>query len=476
MSTKPPGDNRDPGNKSDSGIPGINRYSWLAWIIITAIIVAAIYIFSFTSHGSPPLSISYSAFVSQVKTDQVAAVTINAQKISGSFVVEKRQAGDQVINLNDPIPDTVTADDVSTSKTFTTTMPAGIDSDVVSLLELHNVPITAKTSSGSIWPTLLTFGLPVLLFGGLFYLMSRSSGMGRGRQEMFGFSRSKARLYDEKRPMVTFADVAGEDEAKTELSEVVDILTNPAKYQEIGAHLPRGILLVGPPGTGKTLLAKAVAGQARVPFFTVSASEFVEMFVGVGAGRVRDLFEKAKEAAPSIIFVDELDAVGRQRFAGIGGGNDEREQTLNQLLVEMDGFEAHQNGHRHRGHQPPRRARSRTAPSRPLRSTGGPRTARPTWRDPRSSKSTRVESSSRQVSTSTTSPRSRPAFRVPISPTWSTKLPSSRLAPTSRPSIEPTSTSRSTRYCSEWNVRSSSAIKKSVSSRTTRPVMRWWRI
>ncbi len=342
MSTKPPGENRGSGNKGDSGIPGINRYSWLAWIIITAIIVAAIYIFSFTSHASPPLSISYSAFVSQVKTDQVAAVTINAQKISGSFVVEKRQAGDQVLNLNDPIPDTVTADDISTSKTFTTTMPSGIDSDVVSLLELHNVPITVKTSSGSIWPTLLTFGLPILLFGGLFYLMSRSSGMGRGRQEMFGFSRSKARLYDEKRPMVTFADVAGEDEAKTELSEVVDILTNPAKYQEIGAHLPRGILLVGPPGTGKTLLAKAVAGQARVPFFTVSASEFVEMFVGVGAGRVRDLFEKAKEAAPSIIFVDELDAVGRQRFAGIGGGNDEREQTLNQLLVEMDGFEPHQ--------------------------------------------------------------------------------------------------------------------------------------
>ena len=323
-------------------MPGVTRYSWLAWIIITGIIVVVIYFFSFSANGSQPLSISYSAFVSQVKTDQVANVTISGQKLSGSFVVEKRQAGDQVLNLNDPIPDTVNADDVSTSKTFTTTMPAGIDSDVVSLLQLHNVPITAKTPSGSIWPALITFGLPVLLIGGLFFLMMRSSGMGRGRQEMFGFTRSKARLYDEKRPMVTFADVAGEDEAKIELSEVVDILTNPAKYHEIGAHLPRGILLVGPPGTGKTLLAKAVAGQAQVPFFTVSASEFVEMFVGVGAGRVRDLFEKAKEAAPSIIFVDELDAVGRQRFAGIGGGNDEREQTLNQLLVEMDGFEEHQ--------------------------------------------------------------------------------------------------------------------------------------
>ncbi|MGA7669666.1 MAG: ATP-dependent zinc metalloprotease FtsH [Nitrolancea sp.] len=342
MSTKPPGEKRGSGNNAEPGIPGINRYSWLAWIIITAVIVVAIYIFSFSSNGSAPLSISYSAFVNQVKTDQVASVTINGQKISGAFITEKRKAGDQVLNLNDAIPDTVSADDISTGATFTTTMPAGIDSDIVSLLELHNVPITAQTPGGSIWPTLLTFGLPILLFGGLFYLMMRGSGMNRGRQEMFGFSRTKARLYDEKRPMITFADVAGEDEAKAELSEVVDFLQDPTKYHAIGARLPRGILLVGPPGTGKTLLARAVAGQARVPFFTVSASEFVEMFVGVGAGRVRDLFEKAKEAAPSIIFVDELDAVGRQRFAGIGGGNDEREQTLNQLLVEMDGFEPHQ--------------------------------------------------------------------------------------------------------------------------------------
>jgi cell division protease FtsH len=166
--------------------------------------------------------------------------------------------------------------------------------------------------------------------------------MSRGQQNVFGFGRSRARQNDPERPQVTFADVAGEDEAKQELMEVVDFLRNPAKYHALGARLPRGVLLVGPPGTGKTLTARAVAGEAGVPFFSVSASEFVEMFVGVGASRVRDLFDKAKAAAPSIIFVDEMDAVGRQRFAGLGGSNDEREQTLNQLLVEMDGFETNQ--------------------------------------------------------------------------------------------------------------------------------------
>ncbi len=346
MNTKPPG--RNPERRPDSGgeppnNQPISRYSWLGWIILTAIVVVAVYVFSSYPLGSSPLNVPYSTFLDQVRTDQVASVTIKGQKVSGSFVVEKRLAGGVIYDLNAPIPSTVSSDDVSTGTSFTTTMPTGVEADVVSVLEDHNVPITAQTDSGSMWGTVLTFGLPLLLMGVFFFFIMRNSGMSsRGRQEMFGFSRSKARLYDEKRPLITFDDVAGEDEAKAELSEVVDFLINPAKYHEIGARLPRGVLLVGPPGTGKTLLAKAVAGQAQVPFFTVSASEFVEMFVGVGAGRVRDLFERAKEAAPSIIFVDELDAVGRQRFAGIGGGNDEREQTLNQLLVEMDGFEAHQ--------------------------------------------------------------------------------------------------------------------------------------
>ncbi len=221
------------------------------------------------------------------------------------------------------------------------TLPQGVENnELLSRIEATDAQISGKTTPSSIWPNLLFSFLPFLLFLGLIIFMSRQ--MGRGNQNVFGFGRSKARQNDAERPQVTFADVAGEDEAKQELMEVVDFLRNPAKYHALGARLPRGVLLVGPPGTGKTLTAKAVAGEAGVPFFSVSASEFVEMFVGVGASRVRDLFEKAKAAAPAIIFVDEMDAVGRQRFAGLGGSNDEREQTLNQLLVEMDGFETNQ--------------------------------------------------------------------------------------------------------------------------------------
>ena len=221
------------------------------------------------------------------------------------------------------------------------TLPQGVENtELLARLEATDAQISGRTTPSSIWPNLLFSFLPFLLFLGLIIFMSRQ--MGRGNQNVFGFGRSKARQNDAERPQVTFADVAGEDEAKQELMEVVDFLRNPAKYHALGARLPRGVLLIGPPGTGKTLTAKAVAGEAGVPFFSVSASEFVEMFVGVGASRVRDLFEKAKAAAPAIIFVDEMDAVGRQRFAGLGGSNDEREQTLNQLLVEMDGFETNQ--------------------------------------------------------------------------------------------------------------------------------------
>jgi cell division protease FtsH len=200
--------------------------------------------------------------------------------------------------------------------------------------------LTARPSTNGIFGGMLIFLIPLLLIFALLIIIGRS--MSRGQQNVFSFGKSKAKVYDPERPKLTFADVAGEEESKAELEELVQYLRDPAKFHNIGARLPRGILLVGPPGTGKTLLAKAVAGEAGVPFFSVSASEFVEMFVGVGASRVRDLFEKAKSNSPSIVFVDELDAVGRQRFAGVGGGNDEREQTLNQLLVEMDGFDPHE--------------------------------------------------------------------------------------------------------------------------------------
>jgi cell division protease FtsH len=224
----------------------------------------------------------------------------------------------------------------------TTIPPPARDNNaaLVESIEASGAIVKGKSESGSILTGLLFSLLPVLLFLGLIIFMGRQ--MSRGQQNVFGFGRSRARQHDPERPQVTFADVAGEDEAKKELTEVVDFLRNPAKYHQLGARLPRGVLLVGPPGTGKTLTARAVAGEAGVPFYSISASEFVEMFVGVGASRVRDLFEKAKASAPAIIFIDEMDAVGRQRFAGLGGSNDEREQTLNQLLVEMDGFDTNQ--------------------------------------------------------------------------------------------------------------------------------------
>ena len=184
---------------------------------------------------------------------------------------------------------------------------------------------------------LVSWGPMLLLIGVWVYFMRQMQGGGKGGA--FSFGKSKARLLDENTNTVTFADVAGCDEAKEEVKEVVDFLKDPSKFQKLGGRIPRGLLLVGPPGTGKTLLAKSIAGEAKVPFFSISGSDFVEMFVGVGASRVRDMFENAKKNAPCIIFIDEIDAVGRQRGAGLGGGNDEREQTLNQMLVEMDGFE-----------------------------------------------------------------------------------------------------------------------------------------
>ncbi|WP_245534920.1 ATP-dependent zinc metalloprotease FtsH [Sphaerobacter thermophilus] len=298
-----------------------------------------VYTFFWPSSGAR-LNIPYSAFIQQVEGENVSSVTIRGQRVSGTFTEEVRVAGDQVLSPGDPVPPGTSPNEIRTGTQFQTTIPENSQTELVPLLQSHGVTVKIDQAGGSVWPSLLATIVPLFLFIGLMVYLGRS--MSRGQQNVFSFGRSKARVYDAERPRVTFADVAGEEEAKAELSEVVDFLRNPMKYHAIGARLPRGILLVGPPGTGKTLLARAVAGEAGVPFFSVSASEFVEMFVGVGASRVRDLFERAKASAPSIMFVDELDAVGRQRFAGLGGGNDEREQTLNQLLVEMDGFEPHQ--------------------------------------------------------------------------------------------------------------------------------------
>ncbi|HEU5424154.1 MAG TPA: ATP-dependent zinc metalloprotease FtsH [Nitrolancea sp.] len=331
-------DGRRPNPGQQPPQPTRSRFpTWILWVVLIGLALYNIYVYAWPSSAAR-VTVPYSVLVSQVQGDNVQKVTIKGQSVSGDFKQEIQLVNGQVLGPNEPLPSGATEKDVSKGTKFQSTIPENTQDQFTALLQQHNVQINVEQNTGSILPTLLTLGLPLLLFIGLMIYLGRN--VSRGQQNVFSFGRSKARMYDIERPRVTFADVAGEEESKAELSEVVDFLRNPGKYHSIGARLPRGILLVGPPGTGKTLLARAVAGEAGVPFFSVSASEFVEMFVGVGASRVRDLFEKAKAASPSIIFVDELDAVGRQRFAGVGGGNDEREQTLNQLLVEMDGFDA----------------------------------------------------------------------------------------------------------------------------------------
>ena len=312
---------------------------WANWLVFA--ILLAWNALLFLPLGSSAVALPYSDFLAQVQQGNVSQVQFNGQSISGAF----RQAVTWPPAAPSPAPgQTSSATPAAPAQsasftTFTTVMPPTTDPQLLPLLQQEHVTVTAEdtTSSGGILaPLLFTFGPTLLLLAFFAYLARRMQRSGGG---VLGFGGSKARLYDPERPSVTFADVAGEDEAKVELLEVVAFLKEPDRYRKLGARLPRGVLLVGPPGVGKTLVAKAVAGEAHVPFFSISASEFVEMFVGVGASRVRDLFAKAKAAAPAIVFVDEIDAVGRQRGAGMGGSNDEREQTLNQLLVEMDGFD-----------------------------------------------------------------------------------------------------------------------------------------
>ncbi len=315
--------------------------TWIWWAGLLAIMLWNVYTF-LVPKPSGAASLSYSAFLDQVRAGNVAGVTMSGQNIEGRFKnpVAGPSGGDLSPSHDGaPAPAATATGGQQISYTrFTTVAPLQRDDRLLPLLEQQGVAVSAKDGSGGSWLVELVVNLlPMALLFGMLYMMGRQSQ--RGAQTIFGFGGSRARLYNQERPGVTFADVAGEEEAKEELQEVVDFLKHPERYRELGARLPRGVLLIGPPGTGKTLLARAVAGEAQAPFFSISASEFVEMFVGVGASRVRDLFDKAKKAAPSIIFVDEMDAVGRQRGAGLGGGNDEREQTLNQLLVEMDGFD-----------------------------------------------------------------------------------------------------------------------------------------
>ena len=222
---------------------------------------------------------------------------------------------------------------------FKTEYPEGFEGEVFQLLINENIELSTDTEPAGFQEYFIAFLPWLFLAGFMFYMFSQVRTNGN---QLMQFGKSKAKEMDEETPKVTFKDVAGADEAKEELEEIKEFLKSPEKFHNLGAKIPKGVLLIGPPGTGKTLLARAVAGESNVPFFSISGSDFVEMFVGVGASRVRDLFKKAKDSSPAIIFIDEIDAVGRMRGAGVGGGNDEREQTLNQLLVEMDGFESNQ--------------------------------------------------------------------------------------------------------------------------------------
>ncbi len=281
------------------------------------------------------VELPYSEFLAQVAAGNVLQVRIVGDAISGGLAHPARLAADGA-----PKPAGAEQKPTDYSR-FRTIFPSVVgDTSLMPLLLAHHVAIEVAATATPWFIVLLTNALPVLLMGALLVWMYRQAA--RTQAGMFGFGKNRARRYNTDQPTVTFADVAGVDEAKADLAEVVDFLRNPAKYLAIGARIPRGVLLVGPPGTGKTLLGRAVAGEAGVPFFSISGSEFVEMFVGVGASRVRDLFTEAKAAQPSIVFIDELDAVGRRRGAGVGAVNDEREQTLNQLLVEMDGFDERQ--------------------------------------------------------------------------------------------------------------------------------------
>ena len=282
------------------------------WLLITLVMIVLYNYFSAVEGNRDKTAINYTKFVEMVQADRVSKVTLKGNEISGEF---------------------------SDGKSFKSYAPD--DPALVKLLESKKVEITAVNKDDSTWyGTLLASWLPMIVLVGIWIFFMRQMQAGGGKAMSFG--KSRARLMTENTVKITFNDVAGIEEAKDEVSEIIDFLKDPKKFTRLGGRIPKGVLLVGAPGTGKTLLARAIAGEAAVPFFSISGSDFVEMFVGVGAARVRDLFIQAKKSAPCIIFIDEIDAVGRHRGAGLGGGHDEREQTLNQLLVEMDGFEANE--------------------------------------------------------------------------------------------------------------------------------------
>ena len=281
------------------------------WVFIFACLIVLWRVFQTGTGSGKDHEISFSEFLADAQQGQISEVTITGSDARGALRNEKEN--------------------------FHTVLPAN-DPKIYDVLEQSKAKVTIKDNQGSAWWSILINVAPLLILVALWFFMIRQ--MQSGGNKALSFGKSRARLLSMQQKKITFKDVAGVDEAKEELKEIIEFLREAQKFQKLGGRIPKGVLLVGPPGTGKTLLARAVAGEANVPFFSISGSDFVEMFVGVGASRVRDLFEQGKKNAPCIIFIDEIDAVGRHRGAGLGGGHDEREQTLNQLLVEMDGFES----------------------------------------------------------------------------------------------------------------------------------------
>jgi cell division protease FtsH len=319
-----PAGNREAGSWLDK----TPLWSRVLLVILTGFTVS--YMYAWYATTAQFEVISYSTFKTKLTEDAIAAVNIRGNTVQGQYA--ERQEEDQDERQRGPLQAT----------RFQTILPPFEDPELLPLLEKHKVEFTVEKEEQSILWTILISLLPVALIIGFFVYINRNirSRLGEAAGGMFNFSKSKARLFTKTKETITFKDVAGLENAKHELSEIIEYLRNPKKFQALGAEMPKGILLVGPPGTGKTLLARAMAGEADVPFFSISGSEFIEMFVGVGAARVRDMFRKAKEDSPAIIFIDEIDSIGRVRGTGLGGGHDEREQTLNQILSEMDGFSA----------------------------------------------------------------------------------------------------------------------------------------
>jgi len=335
--SRPAGDKKRPG-RDRSGPEKVKagpKFSpgWIFFVVFVSFAIFAYYYGEYTRSEDvlQSYTISYTDFKAQLEAGNIRSVTIRGLELEGRFLSPVSIA----------LMEGASPTEVRNFKTF---LPAFQDSGIMEKLGNKGVYVNVEPaeSGSTMWQIFMVLFPWILIIGVWVLIMRRSQQVGGGAGGLFSFGASKAKLFDVKKPNITFADVAGLENAKSELEETVEFLKDPEKFTRLGAKVPKGVLLVGPPGTGKTLLARATAGEAGVPFFSISASEFIEMFVGVGASRVRDMFKKAREMRPSIIFIDEIDSVGRTRGAGLGGGHDEREQTLNQLLSEMDGFEPHE--------------------------------------------------------------------------------------------------------------------------------------